>query len=317
VNQKSQIGQKQKKKEEPMTSAREMIERNTFFYAVRKLIKKNEFLYSVLSPLVFRYRWHKEEKQIEKYLVDGNWSQKISSLKNTASSERCFVIGNGPSLMLEDLEKLMSEVTFCSNRIYGVFNKTKWRPTYYGVVDPNLLSDIGKELADKTSECNLTFFSWHERHYLPVETLSCENVNLFFTKRHPYSREIQIDRDIFEDASRCVFDGGTITISLIQLAAYMGFKKIYLLGVDHNYSVLPYSSESDEKNYSEIIRKWEPPQHLRKNLDRYPRNTSAITENYRQLNLFMKKHGHTVINCTRGGMLEIFERKTLEEILGQ
>jgi hypothetical protein len=296
------------------TSSGELMRKNEFLYRLQKLIKKSKFLHSILSPVVLRHRWRRQEKLNEKYLADGNWSQKIRSLKDTVSSERCFVIGNGPSLALEDLEKLMDEVTFCSNRIYGAFDKTKWRPTYYGVEDSTVLSGIAEELVIPVSECDMAFFSWQGRHCVPAELLSRGNVNLFFVRLYQYPR----DRDIPEDASRCILAGATVTSVLIQLAAYMGFKKIYLLGVDSNYSALPFSPGSDEKNYSKVIQKWEPPQHVQKHPERYGGfNKSMETEFYRQLSLSLEKTECTIINCTRGGALEAFERKTLEEILGQ
>ncbi|WP_431242695.1 hypothetical protein ACQ9BO_23405 [Flavobacterium sp. P21] len=39
------------------------------------------------------------------------------------------------------------------------------------------------------------------------------------------------------DVSEIVYDGYSIVYSLIQIAVYMGFKEIYLLGVDCSYSV--------------------------------------------------------------------------------
>ena len=39
--------------------------------------------------------------------------------------KRCFIIGNGPSLKLEDLNRLKNEITIASNKIYLIFNKTE------------------------------------------------------------------------------------------------------------------------------------------------------------------------------------------------
>jgi len=38
------------------------------------------------------------------------------------------------------------------------------------------------------------------------------------------------------DCAEEVFDGSTIAYSVLQLATYMGFKEIYLLGADCDYS---------------------------------------------------------------------------------
>ena len=56
------------------------------------------------------------------------------------------------------------------------------------------------------------------------------------------------------DCSNAVHNGGTVTISAIQLAAHMGYRNIYLLGVDHNFdNVIDENGNTvinkDVKNY--------------------------------------------------------------------
>ena len=65
----------------------------------------------------------------------------MRELKDKYKGQRCFVIGNGPSLTAEDLNLLKGEVTFASNRIYKMFEQTDWRPTYYAVFDEWVGSD--------------------------------------------------------------------------------------------------------------------------------------------------------------------------------
>ncbi len=46
---------------------------------------------------------------------------KLRKLYNIHSGKRCFIIGNGPSLKSEDLDKLRDEISFASNGIYLIF----------------------------------------------------------------------------------------------------------------------------------------------------------------------------------------------------
>ena len=55
----------------------------------------------------------------------------LKKYKNIHKGQRCFIIGTGPSLSVEDLEKLKGEITFGSNRIFEIYSQTDWRPTYY------------------------------------------------------------------------------------------------------------------------------------------------------------------------------------------
>ena len=51
---------------------------------------------------------------------------------------RCFVLGNGPSLALDNLDLLQNEVTFGVNQCELIYSKTTWRPTYWVCADRDL-----------------------------------------------------------------------------------------------------------------------------------------------------------------------------------
>lgn len=98
-----------------------------------------------IRGLVKPYMDYKRKEAYNKYQLSRD-SKYLKTLKDVHYGKRCFIIGNGPSLKVEDLEKLGSEYTFSANRIYKVFNKTGWRPTYYLAVDPNFIRTSWQEL---------------------------------------------------------------------------------------------------------------------------------------------------------------------------
>ena len=57
----------------------------------------------------------------------------LAAYKDIYTGQRCFLIGNGPSLRAEDLTRLheAGEITFAFNRVYNIFEQTPWRPTFY------------------------------------------------------------------------------------------------------------------------------------------------------------------------------------------
>jgi len=59
----------------------------------------------------------------------------LSNLCNIHKDSRAFIIGSGPGLRIEDLDKLKNEITFACNKIYLAFEKTDWRPNYLSVTD--------------------------------------------------------------------------------------------------------------------------------------------------------------------------------------
>ena len=107
-----------------------------------------------------------------------------------------------------------------------------------------------------------------------------------------------------EDPSVCIYDCFTVTIMAIQLAIFMGFSEIYLLGADCNYT-------STEKLHF-----------IETEFDRRTRGESFYNEaerlnriGYRAANRFAKNCGCRIYNATRGGMLEEFPRISLEDAL--
>ena len=72
----------------------------------------------------------------------------IKALKNIHYGKRCFIVGNGPSLKVEDLEKIQNEICFGTHRIYQIFDKTYWRPMYYCAQDYKLIQESCKEISN-------------------------------------------------------------------------------------------------------------------------------------------------------------------------
>ncbi len=95
----------------------------------------------------------------------------LSSLKDRHKGEKCFIIGNGPSLRAEDLQKLYEKeiISFATNRIFHIFDQTEWRPDYYVSEDVDVLRSVTEEVKkisakDKFIPINL---KWYEGIDIP------------------------------------------------------------------------------------------------------------------------------------------------------
>lgn len=226
--------------------------------------------------------------------------ENITKYRNAYQGKRCFVIGMGPSLTITDLEKISGEITFASNGIYKVFSQTNWRPTFYSVCDKQYYKLHGIEDLEEIQELT-KLYPWDltENHHLI-------NTNYFFRlmkfgRKHPlFSNRA----DVF------LYEGSTVTYFMLQLAVYMGFKEIYLLGIDFNYSITvnnkgEISRNSDVKDYF-----------INDSASQNPvlPNLQASLYAYQSANKYAKKNGIKIYNATRGGKLEVFERKNFEEL---
>ena len=228
-------------------------------------------------------------------------------MKGIHKGERCFVIGNGPSLTAADLTLLKDEHTFAANRIFYIFDKTDWRPTYYGAQDWVVIEDIMPHLASVSKQCKKMFLISDCYKDAPDELINNPNV-LFFCAQYVSAHKNRLFSDHIEN---WISGGGSITYATIQIAAYMGFTEIYLIGVDHNYSTAAYNNfqmgSSDVKaNYFEGM-----PTTLKVTKP----NPDSATISFIRAKEYGDAHGIRIINVTRGGKLEVFPRMSLEDVL--
>ena len=241
---------------------------------------------------------------LKQYYQNYSLCNAMKHFKGIHDGRRCFIIGTGPSLTIEDLENLKNEITFASNRIFEIFPKTTWRPTYYINQDFKLIEKFQEEI--KTVEC--------DRIFLPIDAKPFFGDNdkiSYFVLRH--KDFYPGDADFSIHLNRYLGQGFTVTYGAIQLAFYMGFSEVYLLGIDHNYSIslnekgVPVM-KNDVKDYFEGSKAT----NKGLNLPRIVESTMA----YMTARKFADKHSNfEVYNATRGGKLEAFERVNLDDVL--
>src|SRR5512136_148163 len=70
----------------------------------------------------------------------------LAALKDSRRGERCFIIGNGPSLRQTDLAKLRGEATFGLNRIYLLFPELGFSTTFLVGCNDLVLEQCAAEL---------------------------------------------------------------------------------------------------------------------------------------------------------------------------
>ena len=157
--------------------------------------------------------------------------RRVAALKGRHQGRRCFIIGGGPSLKIEDLDRLSGELTFACNKIYLAFDETEWRPTYYSVLDV-LVAENNKDVIRKLDLCKI----FHE----DVKPFFPEAEDTIWLKRipEPFVGDDRVG-SFSTNAFEGVYGGWTVIFPQIQLAFYMGIREIYLIGVDFSFDVPP------------------------------------------------------------------------------
>ena len=173
------------------------------------------------NPIEFSEHWMLEwkgKKYIEWYL---NYRAKLKKFRNLYEGKDCFIIGNGPSLNKMDLERLNDFYTFGLNKIYLIFDRIKLDIDFLVAVNPFVIEQSIKEF----SSLNIPkFLSYHA---IKDPKSIDEHTYFLFTNSK---------LDFSENILNPINEGYTVTYIALQLAYYMGFKNVFLIGVDHNYS---------------------------------------------------------------------------------
>lgn len=229
----------------------------------------------------------------------------IRNLKDSHCGERCFIIGNGPSLKATDLDLLSDEYCFASNRIYKMFTKTSWRPQCFLCMDSNVFLDMKHVIEDMGLPLMMVHLEAKKYHLKNKQLIYANNYYPYLVNQYK-----RIKVSFSADIAKYYAAGETVTYNAIQLAVYMGFKEIYLLGVDHCYAKTlnargEYREDASIKNYFGDL----------KNCSYSIQNYDTVNAAYREARRYCEENGVVIRNATRGGKLEIFERVTLENIL--
>jgi hypothetical protein len=229
---------------------------------------------------------------------------KILNLKDMYKGERCFIIGNGPSLRAEDLDKLEGEITFASNKIYKIFNKTKWRPTFYMVVDPIVLEENIEDINDVDAKRKFTLRGYKNLFRADIYF----NNNLNKKKRGSFSTNIM----------ESLYSSGSVSYHMLQIAFYMGFSEVYLLGHDYNFK----GAISKTKDLS-FLKEPENSQHyfikdyIRENEKKPGQDPEEIYHGMEKAKMLYEGSGRKVYNATRNTYLDVFKLINFEELFGE
>jgi hypothetical protein len=219
--------------------------------------------------------------------------------KNKHQGERCVLMGNGPSLNDTDLSLLKNETTIGLNKIHLLFPKIDWQPTYI----TSYIREVVAQARDAYMDLKMPLF------------ISQDGKDLVEDRKYPTyfygpNRRFSFSMDPAKDVSV----GFTVTYVAMQLAFYMGFKKVILVGMDHNfkYEGEPSKWQVLEKecpgrhfasNYFEAGQKWESP------------NPKMIELHYSLAKGVYEYCKREIVDCTVGGSLQVFRKARLEDEL--
>lgn len=257
---------------------------------------KESIPYQAARKLFYALKdWDSTKKKIQYYRA-------VRPYRNLCTGQKCFVVGNGPSLKAKDLTRIhhLGIASFGCNRINLIFDQTAWRPTYYFISDAKIMKNYSDQV-DGVPETHRFFPSRFQDE----------------GKKGIYYREIQFDYEhegrFSTDAAKGIYPAASVTTEMIQFAYYMGFSEIYLIGVDFSYSV---TQKVDSKTYSyQGENNYFIPGYLKPGEVADMPNINANLLGFKAARDTIEANGRSIYNATRGGKLEVFERVDLDALL--
>jgi hypothetical protein len=231
---------------------------------------------------------------------------KINGLHNKFKGKRVFILGNGPSLNLLDLTKLKNEYSFAVN---GIFYKTKemgYKPTFYVVEDRHVMADNMDEI--NKFDCEYKFFpSLYKPKVSNKKNVYFFNMDVgFYIEKSKYFEKSRFS----DDCSKVIYCGQSVTMINLQLAFYLGFSEVYLIGMDFNYTI----PESAKLLKGAVIESTEDdpnhfhPDYFGKGKKWHDPKLNNVLQSYQLIKKMYEADGRKIYNSTAGGKLEEFIR---------
>lgn len=269
-----------------------------------------------------RVNWGAEEwsRQLDFRLTEravlrqyGSLLKRNEQFRNRHQGRRCFVIGNGPSLKEQDLSPLAAEITFVVNyfHLHPIISQS-WQPSYYCLSDPAYFD--GREPIESIREIvtrvpAAPIFVPHYAHDFIQKSPVLPSDRTYYVGLCGGLEDEWTD---IPDFTRLTPGAQTVVQLSIMAAMFMGCSPIYLMGLDHNWLAeggLPtnFYSQQEVKNQ---------PQN-NASIWTYKSLMEAMITIWRVYEMHQRiaaRHGIKIVNVTRGGFLDVFERANYEQV---
>ncbi|MFN2112524.1 MAG: 6-hydroxymethylpterin diphosphokinase MptE-like protein [Anaerolineales bacterium] len=222
-------------------------------------------------------------------------TRRIGKFQDRYRGERCFVIGNGPSLKGMDLSPLKDEFTFGMNRIYLAFKEWGFETSFLVSVNDLVVEQCWEDFQGLSLP---KFFSWRSHELLYPQGEPGEGTHFLYTTYTGRRFNTRIQSRFWE--------GATVSYVCLQLAYCMGFSEVFLIGVDHSFEAQGKANQTvvsggDDPNHfsPEYFGKgfrWQLPD----------LETSELA--YRLAQESYTAGGRKIWDATVGGMLDVFPK---------
>ena len=222
----------------------------------------------------------------------------LNQFENRYVGCRCVIIGNGPSINAMDLGSLKNEFTFGLNRIYLLFEQWGFETTFFVSVNRFVLEQF---LDDIQKLRMLKFLNWAYR-----SSYQADENTVFLSPKPSRLVDGNICNGIYPI-------GGTVTNTALEIAYFMGFSEVVLIGVDHSFAEKGVGNTAvlaqgpDQNHFS--------PDYFGKGVLWQLPDFIVIEKGYAKMKDLFEQNGRRVVDATLNGKLQIYPKVDFEDYL--
>jgi len=234
----------------------------------------------------------------------------LSSNKNSYKGKRLFLLATGPSLNNVDLTLLKDEYTMGVNGIYKISNDIglNFFITVSSFYYKNNIKGINELRVDRCfipKKLKKTFNLKSDVSYMNVIYPKYRIDNEFSKRTVPF--------DFSTHPDEYIYAGGTVIFLALQIAIYLGFKEIILLGLDHNYADLKNSSDKSYQSSNFDKSHFDSSYHS-PNTDVHV-DLDAMERGYELAKYHASKSKVNIINATENSKLNVFKKRRVMDYI--
>lgn len=265
------------------------------------LFQKRKSILNRIKELPMNFIWKVIYSLINKgYLYHPDY-EKLNMIHNCHEGKIGFLIGNGPSVKLKDLEEIANNekiITFTANRFYLCYDQTVFRPHYNLSSDQQIINDFGNEITNNNTNSKVFLASLFKPQHIKDNFIWIKLV---------HGRPFRFSKDI----KKSLMSGGGTLIAAIQLGYHMGIRKFYLYGVDHNFDYKKDEGKMDNvkgegnhfiDNYR-AGKSWQEPR------------MDLVEYSFKECDKVLRLEKGFLKNATHGGNLQVLERINFNELI--
>ena len=221
----------------------------------------------------------------------------LTRFHNIHIDQRAVIVCNGPSLNKMDLSFLRGEVVFGMNKIHLGLDKFDFYPRYLVAVNDRVITQ--EAVALRALTC-VKFITHRMASLLPANSLTF-HINTSHELRCRFYRNITLG----------VREGHTVTHACLQIARYMGFAEVVIIGMDHRFkdhgvpNAVEHMEGPDPNHFSPEYfagKDWEAPNLLQSEIS------------YLAARSVFEAEGRKIIDATLDGGCTIFDKVDYHQV---